>query len=164
MTNRFSYNHAPVGSTPRIVCSYWEHFNRSFRRIVERTMGWRFRLDRLLEDLNYERVQIGRAPLTWSHVAPLLGMSRQSLQNLASNRELKVTNTRFLEAICRFFGCPISELIEPVPSIEAGADQDEVDRLVALVRELEPNERPAYHVETLYEPDAARRWQLHRDQ
>ena len=133
-------------------------------------MGWRFRLDPLLAELNHEREQNGRAPLTWSQVAPLLGMSRQSLQNLASNRDLKVTNTRFLEALCRFFGCPIHRLIEPIPAIEARADQNEVDRLVALAGELgpsgelEPNDRPSYHVEKLYDPDALRRWQLQRDQ
>lgn len=133
-------------------------------------MGWRFRLDPLLADLNRERARDGREELSWAQIAPLVGMSRQSLQNLASNRDLKVTNTRFIEAICRFFGCQIQELIEPVPAIEARANQDEVDRLVALAEEpeqhgdLRPNDQPIYHVEKLYDSDAARRWRQQRDQ
>lgn len=127
-------------------------------------MGWRFRLDPLLNELNRERVLHGRAELSWSQIAPLLGMSRQSLQNLASNRDLKVTNTRFLEAMCRFFGRPIGDLIELVPPIGDGVNHEELDRLVALGRELEPFERPAYHVEALYGPEAESRWEQLRGQ
>jgi len=101
--------------------------------------------------------------ITWSQVAPLLGMSRQSLQNLASNREMKVTNTRFLEAMCRFFGCSVQELIEPVPPIQGRCDQAEVDRLVSPARELERAERPSYHVEELYGDEAANQWLELRD-
>lgn len=121
-------------------------------------MGWRFRLEVLLDGLNQARAQEGRQPLSWSQVAPLLGMSRQSLQNLASNREMKVTNTRFLEAMCRFFGCTIDELIEAVPPIQERVNQAEVDGLVSLARELEPDERPSYHVEELYGEEAANNW------
>lgn len=127
-------------------------------------MGWRFRLEPLLAELNQRRLQEGRAPMSWSQVAPLLGMSRQSLQNLASNRDLKVTNTRFLEAMCRFFGCQIQDLLVAVPSVEGGVDQNEVDRLTALNRELQPTEQPAYHVEKLYDSDALARWPAERDQ
>ena len=127
-------------------------------------MGWRFRLNPLLEELNRERELNGRVPLSWTQIAPLLGMSRQSLQNLASNRDLKVTNTRFLEAMCRFFGCQIQDLIELVPGVERRADQGEVDRLVALGGELVPNDFPDYHVEKLYDPDSSRRWLQQRDQ
>ncbi len=127
-------------------------------------MGWRFRLGPLLDELNRERESHGRAPLSWSQVAPLLGMSRQSLQNLASNRDLKVTNTRFLEAMCRFFGRPIQEVIELIPPIADGVNHEELDRLVALGRELEPLERPAYHVEALYGSEAESRWEQLRGQ
>lgn len=127
-------------------------------------MGWRFRLNPLLEELNRERGSQGRAPLSWTQIAPLLGMSRQSLQNLASNRDLKVTNTRFLETLCRFFGCPIQDLVELVPAAEGRPDQAEVDRLVALGNELGPHDVPDYHVDKLYDPDASRRWLQQRDQ
>ena len=126
-------------------------------------MAWRFRLDSLLAELNQIRVQEGRQPLSWSQVAPLLGMSRQSLQNLASNRAMKVTNTRFLESLCRFFGCSVQELIEPVPPIRGRCHQAEVDRLVSIARELEPAERPSYHVEELYGDEAADHWRELRD-
>lgn len=126
-------------------------------------MAWRFRLESLLGELNHVRAQEGRPPLSWSQVAPLLGMSRQSLQNLASNREMKVTNTRFLEAMCRFFGCSVQELMEPVPPIQGRCDQSEVDRLVSPSRELEPGERPSYHVEELYGGEATNYWRELRD-
>ena len=35
---------------------------------------------------------------------------------------------------------------------------------LAINRELKQNEQPAYHVEKLYDADAARRWQVERDQ
>lgn len=126
-------------------------------------MAWRFRLDSLLCELNQARAVEGREPLSWSQVAPLLGMSRQSLQNLASNREMKVTNTRFLDAMCRFFGCSVEDLIEPVPPIQGRCDQAEVDRLISPTRELEPTERPSYHVEELYGDAAADHWRELRD-
>jgi DNA-binding Xre family transcriptional regulator len=126
-------------------------------------MAWRFRLESLLGELNQVRAQEGRRPLSWSQVAPLLGMSRQSLQNLASNREMKVTNTRFLEAMCRFFGCSVHELMEPVPEIQGSCDQAEVDRLVSPIRELSPGELPSYHVEELYGDEAANHWRELRD-
>ena len=126
-------------------------------------MGWRFRLDSLLADLNQEREREGRSALSWSQIAPLLGMSRQALQNLASNRDMKVTNTRFLEALCRFFGRPIQDVIEPFPPISEAVDQGQVDLLAALGRELESNEQPTYHVEKLYGPEATRVWERQRD-
>jgi transcriptional regulator with XRE-family HTH domain len=126
-------------------------------------MGWVFRLNDLLAELNERRTAEGRAPLTWAQVGSLLGMSRQALQNLASNRELKVTNTRFLEAFCRFFGKEIHELIYLFPPLSVeGVDQDEIDRLIALGRELEPQERPEYHVDVLYDEEAALRWRVHQ--
>ncbi len=127
-------------------------------------MGWRFRLDSLLAGLNEERERNGLAVLSWTQIAPLLGMSRQSLQNLASNRDMKVTNTRFLEAICRFFGKPIQEVLEPFPPIGREVNHRDVDRLVTLGRELEPHEQPAYHVERLYGPEATQAWEQQRDQ
>ncbi len=112
-------------------------------------MGLVFNLDPLLERLNVTRRRQGRADLSWAQIAPLLGMSRQALQNLARNR-VRVTNTRFVEALCRFFRCRPDELLRLEPAIEGLPDQAEVDRLVAVGRELEPAERPAYHVERLY--------------
>ncbi len=122
-------------------------------------MGWTFNLDPLLQRFNDTRRRQDRPPLSWAQIAPLLGMSRQALQNLASNRELKATNTRFVEAICRFFRCRPDQLLVFTPPLERDpVYQDEVDRLVALGRELEPAERPAYHVEVLYGEEAADQW------
>ena len=126
-------------------------------------MGWVYRLKPLLAELNEQRAELGKVPLAWGELAPLLGMSRQALQNLASNRELKVTNTRFLEALCRFFGKEIHEVMILDPPLNPEAvDQDEVDRLVALGPELAPESRPSFHVEELYSDESRRQWQLAR--
>jgi len=126
-------------------------------------MGFVYRLQPLLAELNERRAELGKDPLAWGELAPLLGMSRQALQNLASNRELKVTNTRFLEAFCRFFGKETHEVMTLDPPLDpSGADQDEVDRLVALGPELTPQNRPACHVEELYSDEARDRWRQNR--
>ena len=121
-------------------------------------MGWMFRLEPLLEEMNTSRRNAGLRPLTWTQVAPLLGMSRQVLQNLASNRKLMATNTRFLESMCRFFNCGLPELLMLAPPRMDAIDHWDVERLVALGRELHPDERPSYHVEVLYGEDAEGRW------
>lgn len=121
-------------------------------------MGILFNLEPLLERLNLARRRQGRADLTWAQIAPLLGMSRQALQNLARNRELRATNSRFVESLCRFFRCRPDQLLVLTPPPEGAVDQGEVDRLVALGRELEPAERPAYHADELYGEAAAARW------
>jgi len=128
---------------------------------LEKIVGWTYRLNPLLEELNAQREREGRRPLTWSDLAPLLGMSRQALQNLASNRDLKATNTRFLEVFCRFFGRTVDEVIELSPELTAPVDQDEVDRLVSRHGELHREELPPYHVDRLYNAEAERAW--HRE-
>ena len=40
--------------------------------------------------------------------------------------------------------------------------QDEIDRLIALGRDLEPHESPRYHVDVLYHEEAALRWRVHQ--
>ena len=129
-------------------------------------MGWLFRLNPLLAELNAQRAELGKTPLAWGELAPLLGMSRQSLQNLASNRELKVTNTRFLEAFCRFFGKEIHEVISLDPPLEfAGVDQDEVDRRLVPRPDFQPDDRFQFHVEELYSDEMSREWrQMRADQ
>lgn len=122
-------------------------------------MGLVFNLDPLLDRLNATRRRQGRADLTWAEIAPLLGMSRQALQNLARNRELRATNSRFIEAICRFFRCRPDQLLVLAPAVGGDAvDQDVVDRLVALRRELNPAELPPYHADVLYGEEATARW------
>jgi len=121
-------------------------------------MGWIFRLEPMLDQMNQRRRAQNREPLSWAQVGRLLGMSRQALQNLASNRELKATNTRFLESFCRFFDCGPAEMLALAPPPEPAPDHDEIDRLLALNRVLEQHERPNYHVEELYGARAARRW------
>lgn len=73
----------------------------------------RFRLPELL--LEKERRE-GRR-IRWSDVAQATGLSRQVLANLASRDRAVVTNTAFVEALCRYFGCGAQELIEFSPPI-----------------------------------------------
>jgi len=121
-------------------------------------MGWVFRLEPLLERLNRRRRAQGRTALTWAQIGRLLGMSRQALQNLASNREPKTTNSRFIESFCRFFDCEPGDVLVLAPTRGDAPDQNEIDRLIALGRDLEAGERPYYHVEELYGAEAARHW------
>jgi DNA-binding Xre family transcriptional regulator len=119
---------------------------------------WVFRLDVLLDRHNEARRAEGRSALTWAQIAPLLGVSRQALQNLASNREPKATNTRFLEAVCRFFGCGPQDVLTFAPPLQGAVDPEAIDRLLSLGREPQPRERPACHVDVLYGEAALARW------
>jgi len=133
-------------------------------------MAWRYLLEERLKDFNGGRVRRGREPLRWPDVSFMIGVSRQALQNLASNRELKVTNTRLLDSLCRFFNCKLTDLMVPVPEPEGVIDDDELDRLIALKGEMKErgvpereyalteSDRPPCHIDVLYDKAVREDW------
>ncbi len=124
-------------------------------------MGWAYLLDRRLEEMNARREAEGRSPLTWKEVESLTGVKESLLRNLAYNSILRTTNTRFLDSLCRFFGCGLGDLVQQVPQPHLGPpDQEEVDRLLAAIR---AGEQPTtdYHVDRLYGDDAVDWWRQH---
>lgn len=120
-------------------------------------MGWRFLIEERLGDLNERRAARDRKPLSWAEVARLIGVSRQALQNLASNRELKVTNTRHLEALCRFFACKPNELMALDPEIAQAPSDEELDRSLAMHDDAN-FKPPGYHIDQLYSEEASEAW------
>lgn len=127
-------------------------------------MGWMFQLDRLLDDMNRIRERQQRPCLTWREVAALVGLEYKSLVNLASNSTLRRTNTRFLEALCRFFCCQPSDLmvLEPEPE-RREPDHAEIDRLLEEIR-LGQRPRAFFHVLQLYNEEAEHQWRVRREQ
>jgi len=124
-------------------------------------MGWVYLLNRRLEEMNVQRSEEGRTPLTWREVEMLTGVKEGLLRNLAYNSILRTTNTRFLDSLCRFFGCELSELVQQVPEPNPGRpEQGEIDRLLEAIRS-EHGETPDYHVDRLYGPSAEAWWRLH---
>lgn len=71
----------------------------------------RFNISRLLREK--EEMENRRIPL--KELGEATGISISVLSTLASPRVGASTNTRFLEALCRYFGCSPSDLIELVP-------------------------------------------------
>jgi hypothetical protein len=138
-------------------------------------MAWRFLLEDRLDEFNRARESRGRSPLRWADVSFLIGASRQSLQNLASNRELKVTNTRLLDSLCRFFHCGIDQLLEPAPELGDQVPDEEIDRLLAVKQAqkdagiperefaLESKDRPPFHLDALYGPEVRKEWKAASD-
>ena len=137
-------------------------------------MAWRYLLEDRLREFNQGRSRRRRQPLRWADVSFVIGVSRQALQNLASNRESKVTNTRHLDALCRFFNCGPSEIMEAVPELEGSPSDDELDRLVAVKERLKQGgvlekdfvldvaDRPSCHIDVLYSREAEERWKASR--
>lgn len=137
-------------------------------------MAWRYLLEDRLREFNQGRSRRGRQPLRWADVSFVIGVSRQALQNLASNREMKVTNTRHLDALCRFFKCGPSEIMEAVPDLEGPPSDDELDRLVTIKEKLKQEgvpekdfvldvaDRPSCHIDELYSEEAEERWKENR--
>lgn len=120
-------------------------------------MGWVYLLDRRLEEMNSRREAEGRTPLTWTEVEVLTGVKESLLRNLAYNSILRTTNTRFLDSLCRFFGCEIGQLIQQVPPQNPGRpDQDEIDRRLEM-NQAGHHELADYHIDRLY-GDAAEEW------
>ena len=74
----------------------------------------RFRLPELL--LVRERME-GRR-ISWREVGLATGIAPQSVTNLASRTQTVVTNTRYIEALCRYFGCGPQDLMEFDPPLD----------------------------------------------
>ena len=90
----------------------------------------RFHLIRRLRDLEETE---GRK-ITWKEVSERTGISPSVLSSLASVRPGIATNSRYVEALCRFLRCQPGELLELVPPL---------------------GEEPRCHVNELYPPRGA---------
>lgn len=77
--------------------------------------------------------------LTWADVARSTGMSRQALSTLANTTRAVVTNTAHLEALGRYFRCPIGELVEYVETLDELPEY----RLDVLYPDRRPGRREA---------------------
>ncbi|MCI0462786.1 MAG: helix-turn-helix transcriptional regulator [Gemmataceae bacterium] len=73
----------------------------------------RFNLARRLRDLEEAE---GRN-ITWKEVSEATGISVSVLSTLASPRPGVVTNTRFVESLCRFLRCQPGDLLELLPPL-----------------------------------------------
>ncbi len=135
-------------------------------------MAWRYLLEERLREFNQGRVSRGKQPLRWADVGFVIGISRQALQNLASNREMKVTNTRHLDALCRFFNCGPDRIMEAVPAVDGPPPDEELDRLITMKERLKGDgvpekdlaldiaDRPPCHIDVLYGDEALETWKL----
>lgn len=56
--------------------------------------------------------------ITWREVSEATGISVSVLSSLASPRLGVATNTRFVEALCRYFKCGPGDVLELSPSLE----------------------------------------------
>lgn len=73
----------------------------------------RFHLAKLL----HERAEAETRVIPWKEVSEATGISVSVLSGLASPKGGGVTNTRFIEALCRYFHCTPGELMELTPSL-----------------------------------------------
>ena len=74
----------------------------------------RFHLARLLR----EREEAEGRVISLREISEATGISVSVLSSLASPRPGVTTNTRFVEALCRFFRCEIGELVELLPGLD----------------------------------------------
>jgi DNA-binding Xre family transcriptional regulator len=74
----------------------------------------RFRIARLLR----EREEAEGRAISWREVGQATGISPEVLSSLASPRGAPPTNTRFLDALCRFFRVGPGELLELYPALD----------------------------------------------
>jgi len=74
----------------------------------------RFRLAQLLR----EKEELERRSIPWREVSEATGISGSVLSSLASPRGGVTTNTRFIEALCRYFRCEPGVLLELSPSLD----------------------------------------------
>lgn len=84
----------------------------------------RFNISRLLRD----REESEGRRISWREVSEATGVSVSVLSTLASPRGGAATNTRFVEALCRYFRCTPGELLvlEPGPEADHGPHVDEL--------------------------------------
>jgi putative transcriptional regulator len=74
----------------------------------------RFHLARLL----HERAEAETRVISWKELSGATGISVSVLSSLASPRGGAVTNTRHVEALCRYFRCSPGDLMELSPSLD----------------------------------------------
>lgn len=74
----------------------------------------RFKLTSLLRQREEREGRV----ITWREVSDATGISVSTLSTLASPRTGTATNTRFVEALCRYLGCGPGELLELSPPLE----------------------------------------------
>jgi putative transcriptional regulator len=72
-----------------------------------------------LEILKREKESKEKRSVPWSEIAQATGISVQVLSNLASRKRPAVTNTRHLEALCRYFTCSLDDLMEFSPPLRS---------------------------------------------
>ena len=125
-------------------------------------MGWVYLVGERLDEMNDERNRQDRRPLDWGDVARLTGLNSALLRNLENNSELRATNTRFLDSLCRFFACGMDDLLKMVPEGPSEADHGRIDEL--LGRDTDHDSRSEFHVDMLYGQEAQRWWREHRDE
>lgn len=125
-------------------------------------MGWVYLVGERLDEMNAERNRQDRRPLNWEDVARLTGIHAALLRNLENNSELRATNTRFLDSLCRFFVCGTNDLLQMAPPGPTQTDHGQIDEFLQRdpVRELLPD----YHINVLYGDEAQHWWREHRDE
>jgi len=74
----------------------------------------------LLPELLEEKKRAENRRITWKEVAEATGISSQVLTNMCSPLRQAVTNTAFIEALCRYFQCEVGDLIKFEPPITLG--------------------------------------------
>ena len=73
----------------------------------------RFKIASLLRRREEEEARV----IPWREVSEATGISASVLSSLASPRGGMTTNTRFVEALCRYFRCGPGELLELYPAL-----------------------------------------------
>lgn len=72
-----------------------------------------------LQNLKKEKESKEKRSVSWNEISEATGISVQVLSNLASRKRPGVTNTRHLEALCRYFTCSLDELMEFSPPLRS---------------------------------------------
>jgi putative transcriptional regulator len=85
----------------------------------------RFRLQELISQ---REIELGRR-LPRKEIAEATGISPQVLSGLTNPSRNPVTNTAFVESLCRYFRCEVGELIELRPGLDEEVESVHVDRL-----------------------------------
>lgn len=71
---------------------------------------------RVFELINEKELRDGRR-ITLQEISEATGISPQVLSNLRSRTNPTVTNLANIDALWRYFGCPIEEMFAPIPSL-----------------------------------------------
>lgn len=70
-----------------------------------------------LKDLKEDMEREQKRSIPWAEIASATGLTVQFLSNFASKST--VTNTRHLEALCRFFKCKLDDLLVFSPPLRS---------------------------------------------